>query len=146
MISQTAEYALRAVTCLAAAEGGPLTARQIATLTRVPAGYLAKVLQSLVRSGLVESTRGVHGGFRLARRPQEMSILDVVQAVDPLQRIRDCPLHLKAHRHRLCALHRRLDDAMRHIEEILGAASISDLLDEAEPVRPLRDASQVFPE
>ncbi len=51
MISQTAEYALRAATCLAAAGGKPLTNRQIAKLAKIPAGYLSKVLQALRRAG-----------------------------------------------------------------------------------------------
>ena len=65
MISQTAEYALRAIVYLAGQEL-PQTTQQIAATTRVPAGYLSKVLQALARGGLVHSQRGLHGGFTLA--------------------------------------------------------------------------------
>jgi Rrf2 family protein len=60
----------------------------------VPAGYLSKVLQSLGRAQLVNSQRGLHGGFTLARAPSELTVWEVIQAVDPLQRIRSCPLGL----------------------------------------------------
>ena len=61
MISRTAEYALRAVVVLGSSPGGPLTTHQIAEQTRVPSGYLSKVLQALGRAGLVEAERGLRG-------------------------------------------------------------------------------------
>src|SRR5689334_18543405 len=73
MVSQTAEYALRAVVCLGNQAGTPLTTQQIAEVTRVPVGYLAKVMQALGRGGIVSSQRGLHGGFTLARPMDELS-------------------------------------------------------------------------
>ncbi len=130
VISRTAEYALRAVVHLAAAEGESVsqTVGQIAAGTQVPAGYLAKVLQSLSRAGIIASQRGLGGGFRLAKLPRETSIYDVIQAVDPVQRIRECPLGLDAHGTNLCPLHKRLDDAMSLIEEQFRATTIAELL------------------
>src|SRR3972149_5635143 len=109
MISQTAEYALRAVTHLAGREAidAPTTA-QIARTTQIPSNYLAKVLRSLSRAGLVHSQRGPGGGHKLARNPAELTALQVVNAVDPLTRIKSCPLGLEDHRD-LCPLHCRLD-------------------------------------
>lgn len=131
VISRTAEYALRAVVHLAAAEGESVsqTVGQIAAGTHVPAGYLAKVLQSLGRSGIIASQRGLGGGFRLAKAPRETSIYDVIQAVDPVQRIRECPLGLDAHGTNLCPLHKRLDDAMSQIEEQFRATTIAELIE-----------------
>lgn len=136
VISRTAEYALRAVVHLAAGEGDnpsqsdnpSQTVGQIAAGTRVPAGYLAKVLQSLSRAGLITSQRGMGGGFRLAKSPRDISIYEVLQAVDPVQRIHDCPLALDAHGTNLCPLHKRLDDAMALIEEQFRATTIAELL------------------
>jgi Rrf2 family protein len=133
MISQTAEYALRAAAALASHPDEPLVTARIAELTKVPVGYLAKVLQALGRAGLVKSTRGLHGGFVLARPADELTVYDVVQAVDPVQRIRTCPLGLSAHGARLCPLHRRLDDAAKLVEDAFRASKISELL--AEPTR-----------
>src|SRR4051812_23231734 len=111
MFSQTAEYALRITVFLGALRGAPATIRQIAAATRVPEGYLAKILQSLSRAGLVQSQRGLHGGSVLARDPARISILEVVSAIAPLPRITSCPLQLPSHGVNLCPLHRRLDDA-----------------------------------
>jgi Rrf2 family nitric oxide-sensitive transcriptional repressor len=137
MFSHTVEYALRAVVWLADQYPEPLTTRQIAASTQVPAGYLSKVLQGLARTGLVQAQRGLHGGFTLARSPERISILDVINAVDPLQRIHTCPLSLDAHGTNLCPLHKRLDDTIATIEKALGESSIADLLARPGTTRPL---------
>src|SRR4051794_20289771 len=124
MISQTAEYALRAVVMLGSNPGSPRTTQQIAEKTRVPSGYLSKVLQALGRAGLVEAQRGLHGGFVLARPLDELTILDVINAVDPLKRITHCPLGIAAHGRRLCSLHRRLDEGLAQIESLFGATTV----------------------
>ena len=128
MLSRTGEYALRAVAFLAGRQGVAWTVQQIAPETRVPRGYLAKVLQQLVRAGLVRSQRGVGGGFVLARPAASISVLEVLNAVDPIRRIRRCPLDLPEHRGTLCALHRRLDDAYATIEESFARTRLSDLV------------------
>ena len=132
MISQTAEYALRAIVYLADQSESPQTTQQIAEVTRVPAGYLAKVMQSLSRSGLVRAQRGLHGGFTLAIPAKQLTVLDVVQAVDPLRRIEHCPLGIEGHQ-TLCPLHRRLDNAVAMVEKALGSTTIAEVL--ADPKR-----------
>jgi Rrf2 family protein len=127
MISQTAEYALRAIVYLADQSGAPQTTQQIAEVTRVPAGYLAKVMQSLARCGMVHAQRGLHGGFTLAVPPKELTVLDVVQAVDPVRRIEHCPLGIAGHK-TLCPLHHRLDNAAEMVEKALGSSTIAELL------------------
>ena len=112
MISQTAEYALRAIVDLAYHAGESRTTRQIAKATKVPTGYLAKILQDLSRHRLVRSQRGLHGGFTLNGNPAVLTVYDVLKAVDPMRRIHSCPLGLAAHAHKLCPLHQELDDAM----------------------------------
>ena len=97
MISQTAEYALRAVVFLADREGVPCTVSQIAETTKVPAGYLAKVMQMLSRARLVNSQRGINGGFSLAVDPSRLSLLEVINAVDPIRRFPECPLGIASH-------------------------------------------------
>jgi len=126
MLSQTVEYALRAVVWLAAHEDGQTT-HAIADGTKVPVSYLSKVLQGLQRADLVLSRRGAGGGFVLARSPRTIRVLDVVQAVDPLVRIRTCPLGNPAHGTRLCPLHRRLDDAIASVERAFGSTTIHEL-------------------
>jgi Rrf2 family nitric oxide-sensitive transcriptional repressor len=135
MPSQTAEYALRAIVCLSNEPDTPLTGPKLARATRVPAGYLSKVMQSLARAGLVDAQRGKNGGFTLTSPPDRITILDVINAVDPLRRIRKCPLGLKGHE-RLCPLHRRLDEALEHVERVFAETRISDLLRDT-GVKPL---------
>ena len=136
MISQTVEYALRAVVFLAD-QAEPRTTQQIAERTKVPAPYLAKVMQSLNRAELVHAQRGLHGGFTLARLPEKLTIWDVVQAVEPFQRIRTCPLELESHRTRLCPLHKRLDDALAMIERAFKETTVAEILAEPTTSKPL---------
>jgi len=137
VISQTAEYALRAVVCLANQKGKPMVTPQIADITHVPVGYLAKVLQMLGRAGIVRSQRGLHGGFVLTHRPEELTVLQVVNAVDPLKRITTCPLGLEQHGKILCPLHRRLDEAMALVEQAFAEHTIQDLLNDPSESIPL---------
>lgn len=137
MISQTAEYALRAVVCLASRPGSPLTTQQIARTTLIPSGYLSKVLQALGRAELVHSYRGLNGGFLLSREPGELSLLDVIRAVDPIQRIRRCPLQIDEHARQLCALHARLDQVMAEAETSFRDTTIGALIADCDACTPL---------
>ena len=128
MFSQTAEYAIRAFVWLAEhAEEGTAGNRRIAQDTQVPSTYLAK-------AGIVASRRGVGGGFSLAYDPKELTVLDVMHAVEPPQRITSCPLKLKTHRKTLCPMYAHLDEAMAKVEEALAGWTIAQIL--YEPSRP----------
>jgi Rrf2 family protein len=137
LLSQTAEYALRAAVWLASHPEQAMTTQAIAEGTQVPAGYLSKVLQSLGRAGLVRSQRGQGGGFGLARAAERISALDVINAVAPLERIHTCPLHLPQHRGALCPLHQKLDDAVVLLERSFGSTSLAELLEGNGRSRPL---------
>lgn len=139
VISQTAEYALRAVVDLAYHFGECRTTQQISQATSVPTGYLAKVLQDLSRHGLVRSQRGLHGGFALARDPQKMTMYDVLEAVDPPKRILTCPLGLASHAKQLCPLHQRLDDAMAQAERAFRQTTIAEVTASAD-IKPMRES------
>jgi Rrf2 family protein len=137
MFSQTVEYALRAVVYLADQAPEPRTTEQIAAATRVPRAYLSKVLQSLGRGGIVHSQRGIGGGMTLVKPAAELSILEVANAVEPLQRIRSCPLGLAAHGVRLCPLHRRLDDALALVERAFAKTTLEEIVAEPTSSVPL---------
>lgn len=142
MLSQTVEYALRAVVHLAAEAPESRTTSQLSEATRVPAAYLSKVLQSLVRGGIVHSQRGAGGGVCLAMSPDQLTILDVVNAVDPLERIRTCPLGLSSHGVRLCPLHRRMDNAIATVETAFASTTLAEVLADPSKSRPLCEATQ----
>jgi Rrf2 family protein len=156
MFSQTTEYALRVVVFLGTVRGSPATTKQIAAATRVPEGYLSKILQSLARADLVQSQRGLHGGSVLTRDATLISVYDVVSAISPLPRIQSCPLGLASHGTKLCPLHRRLDDAVAMVEKAFRDSTIADLLNEkaasiplvelaTDPAAAIRAAEIAFP-
>jgi len=94
LLTRTAGYALHAVLTIAemGADGRIVRANEIAESLSIPANYLAKILQTLARSGVLVSERGRNGGFRLAAKPHEVRLLDVVDPFDDLGRERQCLL------------------------------------------------------
>ena len=87
-------------------------------------------MQALTRAGIVRSQRGLHGGFKLAQDPGDLTILNVVKAVDAFQRVDRCPLGRPAHASGLCPLHRRIDNVMAVAEKTLSKTTIQEVLEE----------------
>jgi Rrf2 family transcriptional regulator, cysteine metabolism repressor len=83
-LSRTASYALQAVLQLARsdASGTPIPCSRLAADGKMPERFLLQILRSLVTHGILGSTRGVVGGYCLERSPEEISLLDVIEAVD----------------------------------------------------------------
>jgi|SRR5438067_783276 len=114
------DYAVRAVVELGAADGGWVKARAIATSQHIPVRFLLTILRSLVVVGLVESHRGMDGGFRLARAATEVSLGDVLRAVvdEPLETSAADPSSLGG------IVERLRSDAWRSLDEV----KVADLL------------------
>ncbi len=107
VLSQTAEYALRAMAWLATAPpGNPVRAKDLSIATGIPTHYLSKVMRRLVLAGLLVSQKGQGGGFLLARLTDEIAFIDILTAVDAYptegrcafgwgecDEVRPCPLH-----------------------------------------------------
>lgn len=137
-LSEGVEWSVHCLAVLARApEGGPLTARRLAEFHGVPGPYLAKHLQALVRAGLVESVSGPRGGFRLAKDPAAITLLDVVEAVDGTEPVFRCteirqrgPLGAgaEAPRHR-CGIAAAFDAAEQAWRASLAAATISSVVE-----------------
>jgi Rrf2 family protein len=126
-------YAIRALSLLKA--GGPFTlAKDLAEQAELPAPYLSKVLQHLARAGILESSRGPHGGFRLLRPAETITVAEVVEVLNTLDTgtcvmgfsecprgQRDCPLNSA-----WCEAKAALDANMAHVtiqdmaEEVLA--------------------------
>jgi Rrf2 family transcriptional regulator, nitric oxide-sensitive transcriptional repressor len=139
MFSQTVEYALRAVVHLADQAPSPRTTDQIAKATLVPKPYLSKVLQELCSAEIVQLKRGIGGGVSLAKAPNKLTILDVVNAVEPIRRIRECPLGLKTHGVHLCPLHQRMDNALAMVEDAFRKTTLAEILADPSKSHPLCD-------
>jgi Rrf2 family protein len=90
-LPESTEWLLHTVTTLAQlGPGQTASAAQLAEHYDVPAAYLAKQLQTLVRAGVLSATTGPRGGFRLTRRPEQISLLEIVEAVDGRSRFYVC--------------------------------------------------------
>lgn len=143
MLSQTVEYALRAMVTLAYHPDDLVSTPELAKMTKVPSNYLAKVLQTLAGADLIVGRRGVGGGYRMAKDASDIKLLDVINAVSPVRRITACPLGLDNHSEHLCALHHRMDQAAAGVIEIFGSTSLADVIEgEHGPELPLCDAKQ----
>lgn len=141
-ITTWAEYGLIVTLHLARRKGGaPIAARSLAEEERLPADYVEQILLKLRRAGLVNSARGAHGGYRLARDPAEVTVCDVVRAAEdhtfeincdvrPIDAVRCAPAGGCVIRPVWQAVQRRVDDLLQRI-------SLADLLSDAAAVEDL---------
>lgn len=137
LLSEACEYALRATVWLAQRPGQAQKVREIADGTHAAPGYLVKVLQNLAKAGILSAQRGSLGGYKLERDPIGLTILEVINAVDPIERIQSCPLGLKSHGTCLCPMHKHIDDAMAAIETSFANCTIQDVITRPAKSRPL---------
>lgn len=128
MLSTTAEYALRIMVALAHSSHSPTTSERIAQTASLPTDYSVKVLQMVARAGLVRAQRGRGGGFQLSCDPAKTTLLDVVNAIDPIERITSCPVGSTGEQRSLCSLHRRLDEVIGGLRDDLAATTLAAIL------------------
>jgi Rrf2 family transcriptional regulator, nitric oxide-sensitive transcriptional repressor len=128
MISQTAQYALRAIVCLALRPHTSLTTGQLAELTKVSPEYLSKVMQLLVRADLVTSKPGKAGGFSLKASPETLTVLSIVEAIDPSTNADTSPLEIQSYGNVLRPLHQRLSQIHAFVRKECSKIFIKDLL------------------
>ncbi len=132
MLSQTAEYALRAVLYLAMhTEEQPVSVDTIAEALTLPRNYLSKVLHTLAKREVLSSARGPHGGFSLAVRAGELSLLTVIEPFDQLERRRDCLLgRSRCAAGSPCAAHARWKALADHVSSFFRETTVADLIRE----------------
>jgi Rrf2 family protein len=130
VLSQTAEYALRAVLAIAEEPGGaPVGANRLAKVLRIPQNYLSKTLHQLARAGVLESTRGKLGGFQLARPASRISLLDVVSPFDDVTGQRTCLMgRTVCSDHNPCAAHSRWKDVAERTVQFFSETTVADLM------------------
>ena len=91
--SKKCEYALQAILLMAASESDCVCpAEEISKKLNIPKEFISKILQSLTESGLIESKKGKAGGFKLAKQPSKIKLIDIVEAVDGLESFNGCVL------------------------------------------------------
>ena len=106
LVSRTAQYALRAMSLLAG-QPGRTTVRQLATQVGAPQPYLARIIMTLADKKLVDARRGPGGGLKLARRPNEITLMEIISCFDGHGLSEECCLGLPACSDRLqkCPIH-----------------------------------------
>ena len=144
-LSKKADYALMAVKHLAQKNGGPSTsAREIAEQYDIPIELMAKVLQRLVRTGLLVSTQGTRGGYMLSRAPKSISVADVIQAIDGPLTVTACSTdNNDCEQYSKCSIRDPLWQIRERIVAALGTVTLSEMAAEtvaASPVAVVRRA------
>lgn len=129
LFSRTTEYAVRAMTFLAAQKPGKLSgAREIAVAERIPAPFLWKILQQLSRRKLVRSFKGIGGGYELARPAARVSVSDIIFATDGTEFREGCVLGLpQCDSKNPCPLHHRWKEVREGMTRMLDDTSLADL-------------------
>ena len=139
-ITTQAEYGLICALHLARrADEGPVTGRDIAATERLPGDYVEQIMLKLRRADIVRSTRGAHGGYKLSRSPEEITVRDVIAAAEhstfevhctshPVEEERCSSAHNCSIRPVWVLLQRRIDD-------VLESVRLSDLLLQESEVR-----------
>lgn len=130
LVTAKADYAVRAVVELAAAHDGEfLSAESIAERQDIPRPFLIKILQQLRMAGLTETTRGSDGGHRLAREPTEISVGDVMRAVEgPLANVHGVlPQHL-APKGAAAPVAGVWAELRRRVDDLLENVTIADIV------------------
>jgi Rrf2 family protein len=136
ILSRTSEYAVRASLFVASQPATALVrVADVAAALDIPRNYLSKIFHTLTRAGLLASTRGKLGGFRLARPPQAITLLDVVSRFDDMTGTRQCLLGRSVCSDRTpCMAHRGWQATSEAVAAFFRETTIADLLREA-PIR-----------
>jgi Rrf2 family protein len=128
-ISAKADYAVRAAVELAAAsEVKPIKAERIARAQQIPLNFLENILGELRHAGIVRSHRGAEGGFRLAKPPEEVTVADVIRAVEgPLASVRGGPPEEVSYGGAASALPRVWIAVRHNLRQVVEHVTIADV-------------------
>ena len=127
-LSQTTGYAIQALSCLTDDPSQLVFAKDIAKQTKIPKAYLAKILLSLSLSGMIVSKRGYRGGVALTRPANQISLLDIVKAVDGKLETSQCLLGLaECSDERACPVHEFWKVERQRIIDQLRCTTLADL-------------------
>lgn len=134
MLSLSGKYAIRAMVILASrGSTAPLDAAQIASLLSLPANYLAKILQMLARAGLLQSTRGIHGGYSLAQPPHQITLLSIVEPFENVLKQQACLMgRTECGKDGSCPVHSRWRPVVEAYQEFLKGSTLADLVAEGQ--------------
>ena len=129
IFTSTTEYAVRGLSELASRSGGrSMLLDQLVAGTDLPRDFMAKVFQKLVRAGLLRSAKGRGGGFTLARPAHEISLFDIVEAIEGAQRMDQCVVGLeKCNDLMPCPQHDLYKPIRQRLKDYLATTTLADL-------------------
>jgi Rrf2 family protein len=138
-ITRDGEYAVRAVLFLATRPEGSLSLiSEIAETQEVPKSYLSKIMQHLVRAGLVKSRRGARGGFYLARKPEDITLRQAIEAIEGPIFLNVCLIKKgECHRDEFCPVHQVWKEAQRRLFEVLDGKTMAQLVEDGEALKKI---------
>lgn len=129
LITRQTDYAMRCVLYLARDEDQVSSVSEISRTMHIPKTFLAKIFQKLGRAGLVTSVRGGNGGFRLAKRPEEISLLDIMNVFQGPAAINDCAVEGgKCRLSKSCPVHPVWIEIREEVNRKLREKTIADLI------------------
>jgi len=130
VITRATEYAVRTVIFLAQQPKNDIVLKKdICRTQEVTPAFLTKILQPLIKAGIVNSQRGVGGGFLLAKDPNEITMLDILQAEEGQLKLNHCLVDADfCHRDAYCSAHEVWHDAQHEMAEVLKRYSVADLV------------------
>jgi len=128
-VSKLTDYATVVMTCLAAAGDGVLSAQVLAERARLEAPTVSKLLKQLAQAGLVISTRGINGGYRLARASEKITIADIVTAMEGPIGMTECSAHAGACGHEPhCGVRVNWQRINHAIADALASVTLADMV------------------
>jgi len=130
LVTRETDYAVRCVLYLAREKDHIANVSEIAHAMHIPKTFLAKILQRLIRKGIIGSLRGMHGGFKLAKKNTDISLLDIMEAIQGPASINVCAVDSKkCQLSSLCTVHPVWVDIRKHVENRLSKETIDKLLE-----------------
>jgi len=129
LVTRETDYAVRTVLYLARDSSRMASVTEVARVMHIPKSFLAKILQRLVRSHILASMRGVKGGFTLARKPTEISLLDILESIQGPAGINVCAIDSRRCRFSsTCSVHPVWVEIRKEVERRLKKQTIAKLL------------------
>ena len=128
-LTRAGEYAIRCVLYLAMHRDRELIGRkEIAEAMDIPAQFLGKVAQQLAKAGIISIRQGSQGGYELVKRPEDITLLAVIEAIDGEIFLNDC-MHRpqSCDRQTICSVHQIWDKARRQLRNTLGGVTLAEL-------------------
>ena len=137
MLSNTCKYAIRSLIYLAnfADSGAKIGLKKITEDLNIPSPFLGKILQSLARENVLCSTKGPHGGFALGKKPEEISLYDIIVLVDGESYFSNCIIRLEpcscfTEEISTCPIHKRFNGMRDELISFYKETTLADIIDD----------------